>query len=327
MSHDTKVGLGLGILLVGIASAFYFREQPFDQAPLPELESTAEIEKRLSESVAERRDQVSPLDRFEEQYHPDLELPNIQLDAELPDVVKNKHDSELVKTNPTVVLNEPRPIPKFDPEFEFLNEPQPVSPVSEQPVEEQVVTEAEPEKVDGGWVKSPLKKIVDPLQDTPNRTLATKPVTQLDSTPRELPPAAEMFSEDVAKLEASREADIPVELEPIHVDPAPANLSESSPDPIVARPVDVPNVENSNTNVDKPIEPVRDPRVIVPKRVRLNEPVARRSEESLFSSPRTPKNQRIQHRDAGDESKPLNPARIPQELPSLDGLEPLDPSR
>lgn len=329
MSHDTKVGLGLGILLVGFASALYFREQPLERTPLPDLESTVELEDRLSESVAEHRHQVSPLDQFEQKYRSDLDLPDVELVEEFPSPVVNSEEVASSDQEPAVVLNEPRRLPRHDPEFEFLNEPQ-VEPVVDE-IDEQkpVVTKSDNPASQDEWTKAPVKKLDDPAQKSPDPRLPARPVVQSDSPPHELPPAVEMFSQDLLEAENAPYEDIPIELQPIIVDVIPNEKSpQSETPPVVSRPLELPAEEPVPES--KPIqtaEPVRDPRIIVPKRVRLNEPVARRPEDSLFSSPSVPKTENVSPKQQQPKSNSARPARIPNELPTLEGLEPLDPSR
>lgn len=49
MSRDQKIGLALGILLVGAVAAFFYRHEESTVSPLPELKSAAEMDRRISE--------------------------------------------------------------------------------------------------------------------------------------------------------------------------------------------------------------------------------------------------------------------------------------
>lgn len=49
MPNDQKVGFALGLLLLGIVGAFFFRNPPAGTADVPALESSAEVDKLISE--------------------------------------------------------------------------------------------------------------------------------------------------------------------------------------------------------------------------------------------------------------------------------------
>lgn len=49
MARDQKIGLALGILLVGAVAAFFYRHETPAAAPLPELKSAAELDQEISE--------------------------------------------------------------------------------------------------------------------------------------------------------------------------------------------------------------------------------------------------------------------------------------
>lgn len=49
MTRDQKIGLALGILLVGAVAAFFYRHETPAVAPLPELKSAAELDQQISE--------------------------------------------------------------------------------------------------------------------------------------------------------------------------------------------------------------------------------------------------------------------------------------
>ncbi|MBD3676482.1 MAG: hypothetical protein HUJ26_23470 [Planctomycetaceae bacterium] len=334
MKHDTKVGLGLGILLVGITCAFYFRDQPLDRSPLPELESTVELEERLSQSVAERRHHPSSLDEFEQNYREDLQLDDVELEKELPQIDSAPQPSSAVAKNsievddqgreetPIVILKEPKPIPGFDPDFDFLNEPS--EAFATLPKDDPIVTQARPERTSESTASATKKS--NSTKDSPAHGLETQPVVQSTKPPSELPAEVEMFSEDLAVRDETDENEIPVKLDPITIDPTPLKASSDQASELVSRPE--PQSQNEDRSLSRPApdnEPVRDPRVIVPKRVRLNEPVARHTSDSLITNPATPKADRVAPKRSTNQPEPISPARIPEELPSLDGLEPLDP--
>ncbi len=49
MTRDQKIGLALGILLVGAVAAFFYRHEPPPVTPLPELKTAAELDQQISE--------------------------------------------------------------------------------------------------------------------------------------------------------------------------------------------------------------------------------------------------------------------------------------
>ncbi|MDA0831960.1 MAG: LysM peptidoglycan-binding domain-containing protein [Planctomycetota bacterium] len=49
MPNDQKVGFALGLLLLGIVAAFFFRHPPMDKSDVPTLESSAEVDAQISE--------------------------------------------------------------------------------------------------------------------------------------------------------------------------------------------------------------------------------------------------------------------------------------
>ena len=49
MPNDQKVGFALGLLLLGIVAAFFFRNPQMKTPDVPELESSAEVDARISE--------------------------------------------------------------------------------------------------------------------------------------------------------------------------------------------------------------------------------------------------------------------------------------
>ncbi|MBI1348533.1 LysM peptidoglycan-binding domain-containing protein [bacterium] len=49
MNRDQKIGLSLGILLVGAVAAFFYRHEQPRSAPLPELQTAAELDARIAE--------------------------------------------------------------------------------------------------------------------------------------------------------------------------------------------------------------------------------------------------------------------------------------
>lgn len=50
MSRDQKVGLALGILLVGAVAAFFYRHEDVPTSQLPELKTAAELDRQISEN-------------------------------------------------------------------------------------------------------------------------------------------------------------------------------------------------------------------------------------------------------------------------------------
>lgn len=50
MSRDQKVGLALGILLVGAVAAFFYRHEDVPISSLPELKTAAELDRQISEN-------------------------------------------------------------------------------------------------------------------------------------------------------------------------------------------------------------------------------------------------------------------------------------
>jgi len=49
MQRDQKIGLALGILLVGVVAAFFFRHEQSPQEPLPTLQTADELDQRIAE--------------------------------------------------------------------------------------------------------------------------------------------------------------------------------------------------------------------------------------------------------------------------------------
>lgn len=307
MNHDTKVGLGLGILLVGIVSAFYFREQPTLLDPLPEIQSVEALDREISESLAVVDKSVTPLEKFESQYKSDFKLDEIETEQDLPAVshqpVKIEVDLTEEQTKTEVGKVEEGPVPTFDPEFEFLNEPTADESVASSP-------------------ESPAKQSYSDSaskSESSQKLPATAVVQSENNPPKELPAQVEMFSEDLDSAPLNDD-EIPLQLAPITVQsPAQperkpdARVIHSEPDKITPQPA-----------------PVRDPRIIVPKRVRLNEPIARRTIEEMRSPGTTGKNEKVRSESlfpsAEKDSEPFSDSAN-QGLPTLEGLEPLDPSR
>jgi LysM repeat protein len=48
MTRDQKIGLALGILLIGAVAAFFYRHEPVTTAKLPELKSVRELDQEIS---------------------------------------------------------------------------------------------------------------------------------------------------------------------------------------------------------------------------------------------------------------------------------------
>jgi hypothetical protein len=302
MNHDTKVGLGLGILLVGIVSAFYFREQPTFQDPLPEIQSVEALDREISDSLSVVDQQSTALQKFEHQFKPELRLGQIDLSHDLPAVADHPQqvapESETLSSETEIASVDENLVPTFDPEFEFLNEPEVGGSTVSTPDTTEDVASSDPLSDKNRSVKIPAQAVVQ----------------SEGNPPKELPLAAEMFSEDLQSSQVIEEQ-IPLQLDPITID----------------SPVEVKPELDENDGVNKApsaatpqrIEPVRDPRIIVPKRVRLNEPIARRTLEEF----RGTQDKRSPDKTMPSLPKSRRPATLNEGLPSLEGLEPIDPAR
>lgn len=305
MNHDTKVGLGLGILLVGIVSAFYFREQPTSQDPLPEIQSVEALDREISKSLSVVNQQLTALQKFEHQFKPGLDLDEIDLDQEMPVVtdhlVKVGPDLEPVRIETEIVSIDEESVPTFDPEFEFLNEPEVSdSPVSTPGSSEELAT-AGPPLDQNHSAKIPVTVVVE----------------SEGNPPKELPLSVEMFSEDLQSPDVGVK-EIPLQLHPITID----SLAVMKPE--IQGNADVKKAQADV--IPERIEPVRDPRIIVPKRVRLNEPIARRTLEEFREPQNNPISEQTTPSRPESRSKPL-PDTSNNGLPSLEGLEPIEPTR
>lgn len=359
MHHDKKVGLGLGILLVGIIGAFFFREEPRVRDPLPELQSAESLDREITESLVDTAKPFSPLEQYERQYRPAIDIQGIEIAEPEPKPAEpEKIDSEIASTAKKV----------FDEEFDFLNDPTEPTPV--QP-EVAIRSDAE-EPTQQPEMKTPVKpQDVAVSRTTPDQDLTSGTgMFPSDSTSETAKPR-EPFVEDlpVVTLEIPDNSSKPAKPETPRASPEHSlytvrqgdtlsgislqlfgrqadyrtifemNRDQlASPDDLrpgmklkipvtkglnrsteisLAEPKDPPQAHFTESNAEgkQPQEqpPKRDRRVIVPRRVRLNEPIADNPNKHLGSAPRalftlTP-----------DESETDDSL-----LPTLEGLEPLE---
>lgn len=341
MHHDKKVGLGLGILLVGIVGAFFFREEPRARDPLPELQSAETLDREITEALVDKPKPYSDLEQYEQRHKPFVNLQGIETAG------TDETEAGVPSTAGKV----------FDEEFDFLNDP--ARTTAGKPEEPTLASnQGEEYPTAGDDSESPQDVIV-------SRT----------SAPRELPSSQAMFTEDLSSSEESSaqpflEDDRPSDrdsAEPsaandtasrIYVVQAGDTLSGiasrllgrqadfrkifelnrdqlSSPDdlrPGMRLRIPAPEQRPEPTGVsltelrepagseapqqslkrDQSPAPKRDRRVIVPRRVRLNEPIANNPGSDPANQPRV----RFKFDEPETESN--------DDLPTLEGLEPLD---
>lgn len=358
MHHDKKVGLGLGILLVGIVGAFFFREEPSAREPLPEFQLADSLDREISESLVNRPNPNAELEVYEQQYRPSVDLQGIETTGQ------EQVDSELSATSKKV----------FDEEFDFLNEPP--GPVAEHSEEIVKTEDSDP----SGNRQQPTGESIEDIRPTQDLEVSRS------TSPRELSSGTGMFT---AERSSTNEAS----LQPFVEDKQPATekiiqkatetsgttdaaSSENTLDsrsyivqqgdtlssisskllghqihyqqifelnrdqlasPDALRPgmelkipateqlkqpkeislteqKDSPRVrfKENDDQVSEPQPPKRDRRVIVPRRVRLNQPVANNPDVNRGRVPRAT----FTPTPSEEESNDL--------LPTLDGLEPLE---
>jgi nucleoid-associated protein YgaU len=344
MHHDKKVGLGLGILLVGIVGAFFFREEPRPRAPLPELQSAESLDHDISESLVDKPKPYTGLEEFEQRYKPFVNLEGIETAG------MDETDSGVPPTAGKV----------FDEEFDFLNDPAATSGKPDEPTLAENQGEGNPTT----------------SEDSPT---AQDAIVSRTSTPRELPSAKAMFTEDLSSSEqasarpfqeddrsvvgendrnsagssaadetatrtyivqkgdtlsgiASRLLERPIDYRKIfelnrdrlsspddlqpgmrlkipapEQRPEPTGVSLTAPREAVGSEAPQQNLKSGESP-----SPKRDRRVIVPRRVRLNEPIANNPSGNHVNRPRV--------RFKLDEPE----TECNDDLPTLEGLEPLD---
>lgn len=360
MHHDKKVGLGLGILLVGFVGAFFFREEPRTPAPLPELQSAEMLDREISESLVDKPKPYTDLDEYEQQYKPVVNLEGIETSG------VGETAADVPPTGKKV----------FDAEFDFLNEP--AEPIAVQP---EVAADSGEAGLAG---ERRLQKLPAELKPQPKQD-----VTVSQTTPGGKDPAAgEMFAADLTSPQESPVQPFAEDQQPfadvtIHDSaqssntavtepgaqpgyyivqkgdtlsgiasrllgrqglyrkifelnrdqlaspddlrpgmrlriPTPEQLREPTEISLTRESQELPSRESAGQNAptDQPQPaPKRDRRVIVPRRVRLNEPIARNPDRKPLDQPSV----KFKLDRTETESK--------DDLPTLEGLEPLDVPR
>ena len=154
MNQDKKLGLALGILLVGTVAALFFRNEQELSNEVPQLHGAQEVDEVIDEGFGPRPYPSEPLQGAEINGGPQVELsgdPDHDLDhlpispgssqlfphSEAADSTRPRHDAfplgppdpvritDVKPTNPTV----PAPVPDQDPNAEWA----PITPSSSQP--------------------------------------------------------------------------------------------------------------------------------------------------------------------------------------------------
>lgn len=342
MHHDKKVGLGLGILLVGIVGAFFFREEPRPLEPLPELRSAELLDREITDSLVGNPKPDTDLEKYERQYKPYVNLQGI----------------ETAGIDETRAGVPPSDGNVFDEEFDFLNEPgEPASQESTlagNQAEQSPLTEAQ---------SGPAQDVIVSRTLTPREHPAAKGMFPEDrSSPQDASP--QPFLEDDRPLaeELDRASEQPTETDAAESSfytvqkgdtlsgiasrltgrrgdyreifelnrdqlSSPDDLrpgmrlkipvqgqSDRTTEVLLTAPQESPSPDSSLQTLERatPKPSKQDRRVIVPRRVRLNEPIANNPAGLRREEPRV--------------RFTLEPSREETNgnLPTLEGLEPLD---
>lgn len=347
MHHDKKVGLGLGILLLGIVGAFFFRnEPPKPKREFPELLTADELDREITQSGVQRPRPYTELDEFESQYQSGVKLGGIE--------APEKSQASSIST-PAVG--------PFDEEFNFLNDPvttppEPIKPAPETAVrdvaasndelsvEHEMFLEDSPEPKPAQPAQPPKQQIYevkpgDTLSEIAARFLGSQAKYHLIyeansdqlKSPNDLKPGMKLVipSPDQAADESERSVtstripkriplDSPRQSRPIEP------LPEISPGPVRLEKTitGAPPRERSPLKFERA---QRNP--LIPRRTNLRRSDPAPPSERQAQPTIKPAEQPISRQSTPDENSPSEKQQVPDRtkkpgsLPSLDGLEPL----
>lgn len=351
MHHDKKVGLGLGILLLGIVGAFFFRnEPPKPDREFPELLTADELDREITQSGVQRPRPYTELDEFESHYQS-----GVQSGVKLGGI-------ETPEKSQTSSISTP-PVGPFDEEFNFLNDPvttppEPIKPAPEAPVqdvaestgklsvEHEMFLEDSPEPKPAMPVKPPKQQIYevksgDTLSEIAARLLGSQAMYHLIyeanrdqlKSPNDLKPGMKLVipSPGQSPDESERSVTstripkrIPLDsprqsrpLEPLpEITPGPVRLEKTI--------TGAPPRERSPLKFERA---QRNP--LIPRRTNLrrSDPAPssdRQAQPAIKPADRPISRQSTPDENSAPEKQPVpDRTKKPGSLPSLDGLEPL----
>lgn len=357
MHHDAKVGLGLGILLIGIVSAFFFRNEPSPVLDdFPPLLTADELDREIIDSRTASPKPYTDLDRFEEKYNSGVKLEGIE-----------PRDS-------TASTIPPSARGLFDQEFDFLNEAPstPPNPIRTTPVDtlvpppRDVPVSERLERTPPADLPGDKGMFTDAAAPPNSVQAAPKPVTYrvqpgdtlsgiaekfLGSpsrfgvifeanrdrlrSPNDLKPGMELVIPsssstatelgDAASSRIPRRVPLQTENEPKSPTPFPADSAATNGPVRLETPITDAPANPSGTPLFQRVP--RNP--LIPRRTQLKEespppsgktPAAAKPIELPISSPSTSTAKPAQDAPSPDDAKKPSQER---KLPSLDGLEPL----
>ena len=122
MHSDMKLGLGLGVLLIGVVGAFFFRNETGTDEPIPRLERAAEVDRKIERSHAhapylvgvEPTDSAAAETISEDSSHAASGRTSSAWKIDIPDFLKPDSPASAKPTAPSAVVRTEGNAPRAD---------------------------------------------------------------------------------------------------------------------------------------------------------------------------------------------------------------------
>ena len=172
MHRDKKIGFALGILLLGIVAAFFFRNEPDPFAELPPLDDPAGLDAEIAEN---------PISPYSEKTDPNArEAPAVSQAKnpwDVPEIYPPNYQPPVESAGLPIAPGAPAPISLAEPVPIPASETQPAIEVRN-PFSELMKSQPKPERPLPGnekWTAGPVKPEKAPAQTPPANLVKTAP--------------------------------------------------------------------------------------------------------------------------------------------------------